>query len=96
MKEGWKEIKEVCDGGGINLENLDHSALYEGWVGPLWGRMGMLLCQEALGETRRGREQACSYQHSCKKRRTHCDYSKPRLPRVDGFRSRPYIYSWMG
>lgn len=58
--------------------------------------MGMLLCQEALGETRRGREQACSHQHSCKKRRTHCDYSKFGLPRVDGFRSRPYVYSRMG
>lgn len=51
MKEGWKQVKEVCGGGGINLENLFCSALYEGWVGPLWGRMGMLLCQEALGET---------------------------------------------
>lgn len=71
------------------MENLDPSALYEGWVGPLWGKNGH---GPVSGSTWRPGEAVSSL----KKGKTHCYSSKSCLLSMGGSRSRPYVYSLKG
>lgn len=71
------------------MENLDPSSLYEGWVGPLWGKNGH---SPLSGSTWRPGEAVSSL----KKGKTHCYSSKSCLLSMGGSRSRPYVYSLKG